>query len=272
MVDSSLARETLSINETWRETCERAARAGGRALVEWRGRFSTREKAPSDLVTDADLASQEAVRREIAAQFPRHAFLGEESAQSCQHGADEMTWIVDPLDGTTNYVHDYSQYAVSVALARGNELLVGVVYDPIADECFSAAKGQGAHCNGEPIAVSGVAQISGALAAVSLPARVTCDSPDLQNFVKASQVCQALRRTGSAALNLANVARGSFDAFWASHIRSWDVAAGILLVREAGGVVTGLDGREFDLWRPHFIACATPPLHASLRAILSASD
>jgi myo-inositol-1(or 4)-monophosphatase len=247
------------------ETCEAAARAGGRELLDRQGKFQSREKAPADLVTDADEASQDAIRRVIAARFPRHAFIGEETQAGGPPAVRaEFTWIVDPLDGTTNYVHHYPHYAVSVALAAGSQLLVGVVYDPVADKCFSAAAGQGAWCDSAPIHTSTVTKISEALAAVSLPARVRRDSPDLHDFNEASLVCQAVRRTGSAALNFAYLARGAADAFWARHIHPWDVAAGVLLVREAGGIVTSRDGAEFDLWKPDFLAAATGELHSNL--------
>jgi len=147
--------------EAWRETCEAAARAGGDELKSWRGRFKTREKGVSDLVTDADVASQAAVQGVIAAQFPNDAFLGEEQTlKSARPKSDQLIWIVDPLDGTTNYVHGYPNYAVSVAVARGNDLLAGVIYDPVRDQCFSAAKGQGAWCDGEPLKTSSTTRIS----------------------------------------------------------------------------------------------------------------
>jgi myo-inositol-1(or 4)-monophosphatase len=247
------------------DTCEAAARAGGRELLDRQGKFQSREKAPADLVTDADEASQDAIRRVIAARFPKHAFIGEErQIGGSEAGRAEFTWIVDPLDGTTNYVHDYPHYAVSVALVAGSQLLVGVVYDPVANKCFSAAAGQGAWCDGAPIHTSAVTKISEALATVSLPARVRRDSPDLLDFIGASLVCQAVRRTGSAALNFAYLAKGAVDAFWARHIHPWDVAAGVLLVREAGGIVTSRDGAEFDLWKPDFLAAATGELHSNL--------
>jgi len=246
-------------------TCEAAARAGGRELIAWRGRFETREKGASDYVTDADLAAQAAIQQVIAARFPDHDFIGEEHPpEKYPDRADQMSWIVDPLDGTTNYVHDFPFYAVSVAVARGSELLAGVVYDPIVDRCFAAAVGQGAWCNGDKLRSSAAKHVGDALVAVSLPARVRRDASDLMDFVAATQVCQGVRRTGSAALNLANVASGAFDAFWASHIQPWDVAAGVLLVREAGGVVTARDGREFNLWEPHFIAAAGRELQGEL--------
>jgi myo-inositol-1(or 4)-monophosphatase len=253
----------------WLETCEVAARAGGRELNDWRGRFTTREKGITDLVTDADLASQAAIQRVIAERFPEHAFIGEETPEAVHPRADQLTWIVDPLDGTTNYVHGYPHYAVSVALARGRDLQVGVVYDPVTDLCFSAAAGEGAWCNGVPMRTTPVEKLSDALVAVSLPAHVSKGSPDLADFVTAAQRCQGVRRSGSAALNLAFVARGWLDAFWAHQIHPWDVAAGVLLVREAGGMVTGLDGGDFDLWKPHFLSAATPRLHAALREVLT---
>ncbi|MCI0334160.1 MAG: inositol monophosphatase [Planctomycetes bacterium] len=269
------------------ETCEAAARAGGRELMAWRGRFGAREKGVTDFVTDADLASQAAVRRVIAARFPDHGFIGEEQEHSARSGqahfasrtaqnepipgrADQLCWIVDPLDGTTNYVHGYPHFAVSVAVARGSELLAGVVYDPVADKCFMATAGGGAWCDRARLKTSAARNVGEALVAVSLPARVERDAPDLLDFIEATQVCQGVRRSGSAALNLAYVAGGALDAFWASHIHPWDVAAGVLLVREAGGVVSARDGSEFDLWNPHFLAAAGRELHGGLLSALTA--
>jgi myo-inositol-1(or 4)-monophosphatase len=252
------------------ETCETAARAGGQQLVAWRGRFQTREKGVADLVTDADIASQKAIQEVIAVRFPSHAFLGEESVNKDSiPKSDQLIWVVDPLDGTTNYVHGYPNYAVSIAISRGREILAGVIYDPVRDECYAAAAGKGASCNGRPIRVSNTTEVGQALVGVSLPARVLRQSPDLLDFVEIVQLCQAIRRSGSAALNLVHVAAGSLDAFWASHIHPWDVAAGVLLIREAGGIVTGRDGAEFDLWMPHFVSAATPQLHQELLAKLT---
>jgi myo-inositol-1(or 4)-monophosphatase len=247
------------------DVCEQAARAGGEQLLKWRGRFQTREKGVADLVTDADVASQRAIQSVIASCYPDHAFIGEEQGAS-KVGGDptQFAWVVDPLDGTTNYVHSYPNYAVSVAVARGSRLLAGVIFDPLRNECFAAADGQGAWCNGERLRASNVRNLADALVAVSLPARVQRDSPDLLDFVEVVQLAQGVRRTGSAALNLAQVASGALDAFWATHIHPWDVAAGVLLVREAGGVVMGRDGGEFDLWNPHFVSAASDELQREL--------
>jgi myo-inositol-1(or 4)-monophosphatase len=236
--------------------------------LSWRGRFQAREKAPADLVTDADLASQVAIRAEIAARFPHHLFVGEEKTSQVEVGDDDYVWLVDPLDGTTNYVHGYPCYAVSVAVAHGRELLAGVIYDPLADEMFLAERGLGAFCNGTRLETSAVQSVGEALVAVSLPPRVGPDAPDLADFVRVVQVSQAVRRSGSAALNLAYVAHGRLDAFWATKIQPWDVAAGVLLVREAGGVVSGRGGGQFNIWSPHFVSAAGPELHRDLLRVL----
>nr|ALS90125.1 inositol monophosphatase family [uncultured bacterium] len=252
------------------EICEAAARAGGNELLEWRGKFQAREKGITDFVTDADLASEAAIRRVIASRFPNHEIIGEEQPpDKFPTESNQMNWLVDPLDGTTNYMHGYPHYAISIAIARGRELLAGVVFDPVAEMCFTATAGRGAKCNGKRMNASAVTEVGNALVAVSLPARVARDAPDLLDFVDAVQVCQAVRRSGSAALNLAYVASGALDAFWANHIHPWDVAAGVLLVREAGGIVTGRDGGEFNLWSPHFVAAATKNLHAGMLKVLA---
>ncbi len=258
--------------KSWLETCEVAARAGGKQLLEWRGRFRTREKGACDLVTDADLASQQAIRALISERFPDHEFLGEERTDhefvKRPDQPDQFVWIADPLDGTTNYVHGYPLYAVSLALTRGQQVLVGVIYDPLRDECYSAAQGGGAWCNGRRLKTSETTHLAEALIGVSLPPRVHGDSADLRDFVELAQVSQALRRSGSAALNMAHVANGTLDAFWATHIYPWDVAAGVLLIREAGGVVTARDGGEFDLWKPHLVVAGQAGLHQEMLAAM----
>jgi myo-inositol-1(or 4)-monophosphatase len=254
------------------ETCEVAARAGARELVAWRGRFKTREKGPADLVTDADLASQAAIRAVVESRFPEHAFLGEEQPSAASYGDDRYVWLVDPLDGTTNYIHGYPCYSVSVAVARGQELLAGAVYDPISEKCYVAERGGGAWCGGDRLKTSDVVSVGESLVAVSLPARVPRDSPDLADFVRVVQVCQAIRRSGSAAMNLVYLACGQIDGFWATQIKPWDVAAGVLLVKEAGGVVSGRDGNAFDLWNPHFVAAAGEALHRDLLAVLTSDE
>ena len=242
--------------------CERAARAGGQVLRDWAGRFSVRHKGPADLVTEADFASQETIRGILLGEFPEHGFIGEEGDATWAEA--EFRWIVDPLDGTTNYVHGMPHYAVSIALAQGDNLLAATVYDPSADECFTAVAGGGAWLNGRRLAASSVADPSEALVAVSLPAKVRRDGAEIALFTDVLLATQAVRRMGSAALNLAYVAAGRLDASYATDTKAWDVAAGFLLVREAGGLVTALDGTPVELFHPRFLASANATLHGSL--------
>ncbi len=249
--------------------CERAARAGGAVLLDWIGRIEVREKGPGDLVTEADLASQEVIRRTVLDAFPDHSLLAEEDEGiETSPARTEYRWIADPLDGTTNYVHRVPHYCVSLALERNGELLVGVVYDPVAEECFTAAAGAGALLNGRPIRTSEVTELSGALAAVGFSCAAGPDSPDLVAFLKAIPHCQAIRRTGSSALNLCYLAAGRFDLYWSFSTKIWDVAAGALIVREAGGELTAPDGGPFVLESAQFLAAANKRLHAKSRQFL----
>ncbi|HEY2827023.1 MAG TPA: inositol monophosphatase family protein [Pirellulales bacterium] len=245
------------------KTCERAARAGGQLLLDWVGKIAAREKAPADLVTEADLASQEEVRRIVLSAFPGHAFLGEEGGDPGPADA-EYRWLVDPLDGTTNYVHQIPHYCVSVALEGRNELVCGAVFDPVSGECFTAEAGKGAFLNGRRMKVSRVEQIEQAVVVVSLPPKLTADSRELAEMVRVAVVSQGLRRTGSAALNLCYLAAGRFDAYWGGNTKPWDVAAGALMIREAGGVITNYTGGRLDVDLPRFVAAATPALHAEI--------
>ena len=250
-----------------RALAEEAARAGGAELLAWRGRFQAYEKGRHDLVTDADLASQQAIRGVIAAAFPDHGFYGEESASDDQWRRPTV-WLVDPLDGTTNYVHGYACYATSVAAVREGRLLAAAVYDPERDECFTAGALEGATLNSEPLRTSSIRTVDDALLAVSLPAGVTGQSLDLQQFLRLAPLCQGIRRTGSAALNLAYVACGRFDGHWAHEIHPWDAAAGVLLVLEAGGVATASNGGPFDPRRADYLTAATAELHEKLLALV----
>ena len=218
-------------------------------------------------MTQADRASQEAVRKIVLDAFPEHGFLGEEDPPEAINVPYDYRWIVDPLDGTTNFVHGVPHYAVSLALERQGEILVGVVYDPVHDDCFSAEKGHGARLNGEPIRVSEVEDISEALGVLGFPPHVTPDMPDYLVFEKALFRCQALRRTGSAALNLSYLAAGRYDLFWSFGTKIWDIAAGILLVEEAGGHVCSPDGTPFSLKKTPFLAAGTEKLLDALHKL-----
>lgn len=249
------------------EAAKQAALLGGRELLAWRGRFSTREKGLADLVTEADLASQEAIQRLLADRFPDHRFVGEEAAGSdappTDHG-ETPCWVVDPLDGTTNYVHDFPCYAVSVAAVVGGVPVAGAVLDPVRDELFWAGRGLGAWLGDRPLQPAVTPRLGEALIGVSLPAAVKTDGPDFNCLLSLAPRCQAIRRMGSAALNLAYLACGRLDGYVAHKISPWDVAAGVLLVSEAGGLITSPDGSPHDVWRASCLGAGSHALHAAL--------
>ena len=242
-----------------------AARRGGAVLEEWRSRFQVREKGRCDLVTDADLDSQRTIYSYLHERFPDHAFLGEEEGASKTRPAPDAppTWICDPLDGTTNYVHDCPLYCVSLGLQVAGELVVGVVFDPRQNEMFSAAKGQGACLDYRPLRTSTATRLEESLLATGFPPDMRGQERSLDWWRYFSLRAQSLRRTGSTALNLAYLAAGRFDGYWAFDNRVWDVAGGVVLVREAGGIITNVDGTPFDPYTPDGIA-SNGPLHPLL--------
>lgn len=246
------------------ETAERAARAGADVLRLWQGRIAVREKSPADLVTQADLASQQAIRQTIHQQFPDHNFVGEEYEEGIATTSSPARWIVDPLDGTTNYVHGLPFYSVSVAVEYEGKVVAGIVYDPERDECFRATYGAGATLNGRPIRTSNVVAIDQALLVTGFAPRAAADSPDVGRFIRMLHTAQGLRRLGSAALNLCYVACGRVDAYWASAINAWDVAAGALIAAEAGAAISGVDGKPRDLWDRQILTSSTSDLHRAL--------
>lgn len=246
---------------------EIAARAGAEVLRSWAGRVQAQEKGPADLVTQADIESQEAIKRLLVSEFPHCGFWGEESERPAD--LTGQLWVVDPLDGTTNYVHGVPQYCVSVGLLCDGTPVAGCIYDPLLDECFTAGIGLGAALNGAPLAVSQTKHLGQALMAATFAARVGPQSPEVGPFLGVLFEARAVRRTGSAALNLAYLAAGRFDGYWSLATQSWDVAAGLVLVAEAGGVVTGYETNSVDLAQPRFIAAATHELHSELRAALA---
>ena len=253
--------------------CEEAARSAGKILREMLGTTSVRHKKnPSDLVTEADIAAQKTIESIVIGAFPDHRFLGEEGdlTPSSKQGSSEFCWIVDPLDGTTNFVHGVPLFGTSIALAQGTDVLCGVFYNPMTEEFFSAAQGQGAFLNGKQIH-SGTWQTLGeSLVSVSFPTQLQDDSPDLITFMQTAAVCQSIRRTGSTALNIAYVAAGRFDAAWAFMCHSWDIAAGIVLVKEAGGVITKPNGMPIDFSEPApFCAVANEKLHKEVMQVLN---
>ena len=250
---------------TYREAACEAARRAAAVLEDWRSRFQVREKGRCDLVTDADLASQRTLHDYLHARFPDHAFLGEEEGASKTRPAPDAppTWIVDPLDGTTNYVHDCPMYCVSIGLQVAGELVVGVVLDPRHNELFVAAKGQGAWLGSRRLQTSQTTRLEEALLATGFPPDLRGQERTLEWWRYFSLRTRSLRRTGSTALNMAYVAAGRFDGYWGFDNHAWDVAAGAVLIREAGGVVSDVDGGPFDPYKPASLA-SNGPLHPIL--------
>jgi myo-inositol-1(or 4)-monophosphatase len=249
----------------YREAACEAARRGAAVLEQWRAKFQVREKARFDLVTEADVGSQQAIRGYLEQRFPGHGFLGEEGdGAKARPGPDAPpTWVVDPLDGTTNYVHDCPLYCVSIGLQVAGEMVVGVVLDPSRQELFWAAKGQGAWVNDRRLRTSRAARLDEALLATGFPPDMRGQERALEWWRYFSLRARSLRRTGTTALNLAYVAAGRFDGYWAFDNHAWDVAGGIVLIREAGGTVTNVDGTPFDPYTPDGLA-SNGPLHPAL--------
>lgn len=249
---------------------ELAARAGGDELLRWLGQFQVSQKGPRDLVTEADLASQQTIRQILLETFSDHHFLGEEEDGGPREWPDEaFCWIVDPLDGTRNYVHGLRSFSVSIALVHcsrmeGDRILAGTVWDPVLEECFTAGWGAGAFLNGVPIRVSRRVKLREALLVCSFPSQVERDGPEVTRFLNLLPLAGSIRRLGSAALNLGYLACGRLDAYWASSLSPWDVAAGALLVTEAGGTLTDLQGNPFDLRRPLLLATSTEELGSAM--------
>ncbi|HEY2251359.1 MAG TPA: inositol monophosphatase family protein, partial [Planctomycetaceae bacterium] len=242
-------------------------RAAGHILQDWAGRFTVSEKGPADLVTEADVASQAAIHEILHTRFPDHGFLGEEGLNSNPEA--EYRWIIDPLDGTSNYVHRFPYYAVSIGLAQHGKLLAGVILDPTRGELFAAALGQGATLNGQPIRSSRFDRLNQAMVIASFPPGVRADSEPINRYLNVLAQAQTNHRTGSAALNLAYVAAGRLDGFWSSSLKPWDIAAGALIVAEAGGRVTKMDGSVLDIAVPDLLSTNGTGIHEELSKLLS---
>lgn len=246
---------------------EHAARAGGQALLSWRHRFVVTEKGRNDLVTDADHASQQAIREVLLRACPDHQFLGEETPLAQKEEllkTDKPLWVVDPLDGTTNYVHDLPCYAVSIGLVINHQVQLGVIFDPVRNELFSAVRGHDSLLNGKKISCTSTPSLGSALIAVGFPANLRGNDHVIDAWKWFGYESQSLRRTGSSALNLAYLAAGRLDSFFAFQICPWDIAAGIVLVEESGGRISQVDGTIYDPLKENIFLSSNGPLHAEL--------
>ncbi len=230
-------------------TMSAIAREAGALLMQYFHQgFKIEYKGDADLVTAADRASEALIRERIKKSFPSHDVLGEEQGLNDQ-GSD-YRWYVDPLDGTTNFAHGYPVFCVSMALehrASQAQRIAGVVYDPTRDEIFTAELGKGATQNGKPISVSKTSQLKESLVATGFPSHKRHKNPNIFFYHQITLRSHGVRRAGSAALDLCNVACGRFDGFWEFNLNPWDTAAGALIVEEAGGKVSRFDGSPFQL-------------------------
>ena len=251
----------LSVSEL-RQAAEEAAHKAGRLLADRFTDARTIEyKGGIDLVTDGDKAAEAAILELLQARYPDHAVLAEESGA---HRGEGYRWIIDPLDGTTNYSHQVPHFAVSIAVEDAQGLVAGVVHDPMLNETFSAGRGEGATVNGRPLKTSGAQRLGQALLCTGFPydVRERPHAP-LALFNRLIQHAQGIRRTGSAALDLAYVAAGRFDGFFEFGLKPWDIAAGALLVTEAGGKMTRIDGAPLNLAQGD-VLCGPPVLYDEL--------
>ncbi len=256
-------------NEYLRTAIE-AARSAGELIVRSRDKkLHVRHKGRVDLVTEVDLLAEQEIIRTIKEKYPDHRVVAEESGV----GEDESDyiWWIDPIDGTTNFVHGYPHYAVSIALQAEGAIIAGVVYNPVSREFFSAARGEGAFLNGVPLKVSSAKKLNDSLLATGFPYDRD-QRPRALSILKSLIVrVRGLRRDGSAALDLAYVAAGRLDGFWEFGLQPWDTAAGSLIVREAGGEITDFRGGGFDIHYPETVA-TNRIIHRELLKILKSDS
>jgi myo-inositol-1(or 4)-monophosphatase len=245
------------------------ARDAGRLLLEKLGRVtSITKKGDINLVTEADLASEALIIERIKSYYPKHAILAEEAGDAVLvDGETTWKWIIDPLDGTTNYAHGYPCFCVTLALERKGKIVIGVTYDPTREELFSAEKGEGASLNGRKIRVSETEELGNALIVTGFPYDFKQRKDFARHLTEFLLYSRGVRRDGSAAIDMAYVACGRFDGFWEEGLNPWDVAAGYLLIEEAGGRVSYYDGSEFSIYRPPLCA-SNGRIHGEMLRIL----
>jgi len=256
------------MNDSYLEVAIAIAQEAGKILVEELSRpLELHYKGDEvDLVTQADKRSERLIVERLTTYFPDHAVAAEEGTGHESASASEFRWHVDPLDGTTNFAHGYPCFCVSIALAQRDTPVAAVVFNPFYNELFTAARGEGATFNGKKIHVSKNATLSTSLLCTGFPVRNRKASPNLQYYGDFTQRSHGVRRDGSAALDLASIAAGRFDGFWEFGLQKWDVAAGVLLIREAGGKVTDFAGNPYQLGGSAILA-TNGLIHEEMRAV-----
>ncbi len=249
----------------------RLAKDAGRLLRDRLGtRIDVSHKGDINLVTDVDLASERLIRETIATHYPRHQVMAEEGG--LDERGSQYRWIVDPLDGTTNYAHGYPVFCVSIALEYKGEIILGVVYDPMREELFAAERGAGAALNNRSIRVSATTELIKSMLSTGFPYDIkTSRLTNLDHWANFAMNAQALRRDGAAALDLCYVASGRYDGFWELNLSAWDVAAGALIVEEAGGRVSNFSGGKFDHYKPEVVA-SNGLIHDRMLEVLAMSQ
>lgn len=247
-----------------------ARRAGGLLRDGFGHAADIRHKGAIDLVTEFDLTSESLIVDGIRRAFPQDSWLAEEGGL---RGSGDARWLIDPLDGTVNYAHGVPIFAVSIAYAQAGSPVIGVIYDPLRDELFHARTGAGAFLNGRRLAVADPASLNDSLLVTGFAYDIrTSEENNLNHYTAFALRSQGVRRLGSASLDLAYVAAGRIDGYWELSVEAWDVAAGVVLVREAGGLATRVDGGEDVLAPPISAVAASPRLHAEMMAVLKQTD
>jgi myo-inositol-1(or 4)-monophosphatase len=253
--------------ETEEQTARKAASEAGVILKELFGRtHRIVKKSAIDLVTEADLLAEAKILEVLRSSFPEDTILSEEKGM--QGAQSERTWLVDPLDGTTNFAHGFPFFAVSIALEVAGKGVLGVVFNPCTKEYFQGIQGQGASLNSRPLRVSRIPDMGDALLATGFPYTVREDpDPILDAFKKMVILAQGVRRPGSAAIDLCYLAAGMVDGFWEKGLKPWDTAAGVVIVKEAGGIITDYDGNPYSPYADSIIA-ANPFIHPAMLRVL----
>lgn len=241
------------------------ARHAGQILREGYGKqHDIDHKGRVDLVTEVDRRSEAFLIEQIRALFPSHTIFSEESGNLI--GTDAACWYIDPIDGTTNYAHHLPIFSVSIAYAEAGQLQIGVIYDPMRDECFSAVRGQGAYLNGERLHVSSAQDLLHSLMVTGFPYDAEGVEKNFACFAHFTRLSRGVRRLGSAAIDLCYVAAGRVDGYWEQSLQAYDMAAGSLIAREAGACVTSLDGDEDIIKPPYSVIAANPAIHTLMLA------
>ncbi len=255
------------MEENLKKIALKAATAGGAVLTKYFGKIKSIDyKGDIDIVTEADQASEQKIISIIKDAYPTHRIVAEETGDSGTKSP--FTWIIDPLDGTTNYAHGYPCFCVSIAIEHEEKISFGIIYDPLRKELFTAEKGKGSYLNGTPITVSSEEKLNASLLCTGFPYDVREDmDSNIHHFRNFLMKAQAVRRDGSAALDLCYTAAGRFDGFWEQKLHPWDIAAGSLIVSEAGGKVSTYSGEPFSIYGTE-IAASNGIIHDQMLDVL----